>query len=38
MRLFLGSFAVWIFALICGGFYAAYAVSPETEMSALSVD
>lgn len=38
MRLFLSSFAIWVFALTCGGFYAAYAVSPDAEVAVLSVD
>ena len=38
MRLFLNSFAIWVFALSCGGFWATYEASPDTDVAVSSVE
>lgn len=38
MRLFLSSFAIWIFALVSGAFWSAVAVDPSDEVAMIIVE
>lgn len=38
MRLFLSSFAIWLFALACGGSWASYSASHNGGLAVASLD
>lgn len=38
MRLFFSSFAIWVFALACGGFWASYSASHDGGVAVASLD